>query len=114
MKATKRLCKALCIGAMACMVASCGHDYSKGLARLRTELQATGDTVLAWTFLDGESREAFRERLPVDEGTWARGRGWALWKALITMAWNPDANPAFTAECRSVLASVIAEHRDAS
>jgi aminoglycoside phosphotransferase (APT) family kinase protein len=72
------------------------------------------DTVLAWTFLDGESREAFRERLPVDEGTWARGRGWALWKALITMAWNPDADPAFTAECRRVLASVIAEHRDAS
>lgn len=49
MKATKRLCKALCIGAMACMVASCGHDYSKELARLRTELQATGDTVLAWS-----------------------------------------------------------------
>ena len=36
----------VCIGAMACMVASCGHDYSKELARLRTELQATGDTVL--------------------------------------------------------------------
>jgi hypothetical protein len=22
----------------------------------------------------------------VDEATWARGRGWALWKALITLA----------------------------
>jgi hypothetical protein len=22
----------------------------------------------------------------LDEGTWARGRGWALWKALITLA----------------------------
>jgi hypothetical protein len=21
----------------------------------------------------------------LDEGTWARGRGWALWKALITL-----------------------------
>jgi hypothetical protein len=23
--------------------------------------------------------------LPVDEATWARGRGWALWKALIVL-----------------------------
>jgi hypothetical protein len=29
-----------------------------------------------------EGRQAFRERLSVDDGTWARGRGWALWKAL--------------------------------
>jgi aminoglycoside phosphotransferase (APT) family kinase protein len=43
------------------------------------------DTVIAWTFLFGESRQLFRDRLPVDEGTWARGRGWALWKALITL-----------------------------
>jgi aminoglycoside phosphotransferase (APT) family kinase protein len=34
------------------------------------------DTVLAWTFLDGASRYAFRDRLPVDDGTWVRGRGW--------------------------------------
>ena len=34
----------------------------------------------------GESRRAFRGALALDEGTWARGRGWALWKALITHA----------------------------
>jgi aminoglycoside phosphotransferase (APT) family kinase protein len=42
------------------------------------------DMVLAWTRLTGESRETFRTALGVDEDTWARGRGWALWKALIT------------------------------
>jgi aminoglycoside phosphotransferase (APT) family kinase protein len=68
------------------------------------------DTVLAWTFLTGESRRAFRERLPVDHDTWVRGRGGALWKALITLAWNPDAAPAFTRECERVVADVIAEH----
>jgi len=72
------------------------------------------DTVLAWTFLDGASRRAFRERLPVDDGTWARGRGWALWKALVTVARNPDADPVFTAECHRVLATVIAEHAGAA
>jgi hypothetical protein len=24
--------------------------------------------------------------LPLDAGTWARGRGWTLWKALIVLA----------------------------
>lgn len=41
------------------------------------------DTVPVWTFLSGAAREAFREGFAADEATWARGRGWALWKALI-------------------------------
>jgi aminoglycoside phosphotransferase (APT) family kinase protein len=44
------------------------------------------DLAIAWTFFAGESRRAFRDGLPLDEGTWARGRGWALWKALLTRA----------------------------
>jgi aminoglycoside phosphotransferase (APT) family kinase protein len=69
------------------------------------------DTVLAWTFLDGDSRTAFRERLQVDHDTWARGRGWAIWKALITLAWNPLAPPAYVQECERVLTDLIAEHQ---
>jgi aminoglycoside phosphotransferase (APT) family kinase protein len=42
------------------------------------------DLAIAWTFFVGESREAFRGALAFDDGTWARGRGWALWKALVT------------------------------
>lgn len=44
------------------------------------------DVAIAWTFFQGDSREAFRGRLAVDDATWARGRGWALWKAAITLA----------------------------
>jgi aminoglycoside phosphotransferase (APT) family kinase protein len=44
------------------------------------------DLVIAWTFFDHDSREVFRRCLPLDEDTWARGRGWALWKALVTLA----------------------------
>jgi aminoglycoside phosphotransferase (APT) family kinase protein len=44
------------------------------------------DTVIAWTYLSGVSRDRFRAELGVDRATWARGRGWALWKALITLA----------------------------
>jgi aminoglycoside phosphotransferase (APT) family kinase protein len=42
------------------------------------------DLVLAWTLLHGESREAFLATLGADDAMIARGRGWALWKALIT------------------------------
>jgi aminoglycoside phosphotransferase (APT) family kinase protein len=42
------------------------------------------DLVLAWTMLSGDSRAVFRETLGLDDDTWDRGRGWALWKALIT------------------------------
>jgi aminoglycoside phosphotransferase (APT) family kinase protein len=41
------------------------------------------DLAIAWTFFDGASRQAFRDALPLDDATWARGRGWALWKVLI-------------------------------
>jgi aminoglycoside phosphotransferase (APT) family kinase protein len=49
------------------------------------------DVVIAWTFLSGSSRERFRAELDVDDATWSRGRGWALWKALITLADDPHA-----------------------
>jgi aminoglycoside phosphotransferase (APT) family kinase protein len=41
------------------------------------------DLAIAWTLLTGSSRELFRERLAVGDAMWARGRGWALWKAAV-------------------------------
>ncbi|MGE0279538.1 MAG: aminoglycoside phosphotransferase family protein [Rhizobiaceae bacterium] len=49
------------------------------------------DLAITWTFFSGESRAAFRDALNLDEETWARGRAWTLWKALITVAGH-DAN----------------------
>lgn len=40
------------------------------------------DLAIAWTLFTEKSREAFRSTLNLDKATWARGRGWALWKAL--------------------------------
>jgi aminoglycoside phosphotransferase (APT) family kinase protein len=48
------------------------------------------DLVIAWTFLDVAARAAFRAALPLDDATWTRARGWALWKALIVLARGPD------------------------
>jgi aminoglycoside phosphotransferase (APT) family kinase protein len=51
------------------------------------------DVVIAWTLFKGESRELFRNALELDNDTWARARGWALWKALIICAELPGTNP---------------------
>lgn len=68
------------------------------------------DLAIAWTFFQGESREAFRAAIDVDEATWARGRGWTLWKALITVAGH-DANQAEAERSRRVIDDVLADHR---
>ena len=44
------------------------------------------DLVIAWAVFDEGAREAFRAEVSVDSATWARGKGWALWKALILAA----------------------------
>ena len=63
------------------------------------------DLMLAWSFFDASERAAFRAELPLDPETWARGRGWALWKAAITLA-APE-HPA-RAAAALVLAQVLA------
>jgi aminoglycoside phosphotransferase (APT) family kinase protein len=67
------------------------------------------DLVMAWTFFSGESREAFRATLGLDAATWARARGWALWKALITLAEHIDTNPTKAAEARRVIAEILTD-----
>jgi aminoglycoside phosphotransferase (APT) family kinase protein len=70
------------------------------------------DLAIAWTLFSGKSREAFRAALPVDGPTWARGRGWALWKALITLVAHIDTNPLEAKKARRVLDEVLADSID--
>ena len=53
------------------------------------------DTVLVWTFLGGSARDAYRRGLALDDATWARGRGWALWKGLIMITNKPPGQAEF-------------------
>jgi aminoglycoside phosphotransferase (APT) family kinase protein len=72
------------------------------------------DVTIAWTLLSAESREAFHAALPVDAATWARGRGWALWKALITLAGHVNTNPVEAARARRVIDEVLADHEQST
>jgi aminoglycoside phosphotransferase (APT) family kinase protein len=69
------------------------------------------DLVIAWTLFEGESRAVFRRSMPADDAMWARARGWALWKSLITID-NPYAGPWVAEESARVAKEVLAEHRD--
>jgi aminoglycoside phosphotransferase (APT) family kinase protein len=68
------------------------------------------DLAVAWTYLEGEAREAFRAALPLDAETWARARGWTLWKALIVWAALPGANPLDAEKSARVVRDLLAEH----
>jgi aminoglycoside phosphotransferase (APT) family kinase protein len=80
------------------------------------------DLVMAWTFFTGESRDVFQGGLPFDDATWARGRGWALWKALVTLVREKEGGAHADATrrfgwrigARDVIDAVIADHRRAT
>lgn len=65
------------------------------------------DLVIAWTFFDNKSRESFRQTLALDNETWARGRAWALWKALIVAAGITESNAVETARCFKVIETIV-------
>jgi aminoglycoside phosphotransferase (APT) family kinase protein len=71
------------------------------------------DLVIAWTLFADRSREDFRARVNLDDPTWARARGWAIWKALIVAAGSagtisPDRE---AASARRVIDEVIADYK---
>jgi aminoglycoside phosphotransferase (APT) family kinase protein len=70
------------------------------------------DLAISWTLFRGKSRKAFREALGPDDATWARGRGWTLWKALITLAEHVDTNPLQASVAQRVIDEVINDHQE--
>lgn len=68
------------------------------------------DLVIAWTLFTGAARAAFRVCVDQPGDAWARARGWALWKALISLAGTQDAGTPDAVELnRRVLAEVLAD-----
>ncbi len=68
------------------------------------------DLTIAWTLFSGESRDTFRAALPLNDATWARGRGWALWKGLITLREHTKTNRVEAERASRVIDEVLADH----
>jgi aminoglycoside phosphotransferase (APT) family kinase protein len=71
------------------------------------------DLMIAWGLFSGASRAAFREALRdtvrLDEATWARGRGHAVYHAAIYLPYYRHANPAGVAAARRLLAAALGD-----
>jgi aminoglycoside phosphotransferase (APT) family kinase protein len=72
------------------------------------------DTVIAWTLLSGTSRARFRAALDVDPDTWSRGRGWALWKALITLVGQLERDEPESDLTRRQIDAILDDHAQAT
>ena len=66
------------------------------------------DLAIAWTLFENESRKIFRAHLPLDDGTWARGRAWALWKALLVSAGFTKTHAIETSRSWHIIGEVLA------
>jgi aminoglycoside phosphotransferase (APT) family kinase protein len=68
------------------------------------------DVMVAWTYLSAGTRDAFRAALPVDDATWARGRGWALSVGLVALPYYQTTNPVLAGIARNAIDEVLADH----
>jgi len=66
------------------------------------------DLAIAWSYFEGSARNVFRAHLPIDDLTWSRGRGWALWKALILVTGLAKGAPREVADAGRVIGEVLA------
>jgi aminoglycoside phosphotransferase (APT) family kinase protein len=67
------------------------------------------DVIPAWTMFSQPGRLAFRAILDVDDGTWARARGFALHQALLIIPYYAETNPEFVDMATRTVAEVIAD-----
>ncbi len=63
----------------------------------------------AWNLFAGESRARFRAELQVDDATWLRGRGWALYQAVSALPYYWHSNPGIVRQASHALAQLLAD-----
>ena len=63
----------------------------------------------AWNLFSGESRMRYRAELQVDDASWLRGRGWALYQAVSALPYYWYTNPGMIRQASHSLAQVLAD-----
>jgi aminoglycoside phosphotransferase (APT) family kinase protein len=67
------------------------------------------DLLPAWNLFAGDSRQRFLAELEVDGASWLRGRGWALYQAVVALPYYWDTNPPMIRQALHALAQVLAD-----
>jgi aminoglycoside phosphotransferase (APT) family kinase protein len=63
----------------------------------------------AWNVFAGDSRMRYRAELQVDDASWLRGRGWALYQAVMALPYYWDTNPGMIRQASHALTQVLAD-----
>jgi aminoglycoside phosphotransferase (APT) family kinase protein len=63
----------------------------------------------AWNVFAGDSRTRYRAELEVDDASWLRGRGWALYQAVSALPYYWHTNPGMIRQASHALAQVLAD-----
>jgi aminoglycoside phosphotransferase (APT) family kinase protein len=63
----------------------------------------------AWNVFAGDSRARYRAELQVDDGSWVRGRGWALFQAVSALPYYWHTNPGMIRQASHALAQVLGD-----
>ena len=56
-----------------------------------------------------DSRTRYRAELQVDDASWLRGRGWALFQAVMALPYYWDTNPGMIRQASHALTQVLAD-----
>jgi aminoglycoside phosphotransferase (APT) family kinase protein len=67
------------------------------------------DLMIAWSLLEGDGREAFRDATGADEALWLRGRAHALAQAVIYVPYYLHTRPKGVAAARRIIDEVLAD-----
>lgn len=63
----------------------------------------------AWNVFASDSRTRFRAEIQVDDASWLRGRGWALYQAVSAFPYCWDTSPGMIRQATHALAQVLAD-----
>ncbi len=69
------------------------------------------DLVIAWTLFSGQSRIAFQNAIQLDQATWTRAKGWALWKALLVLVESRNSEQTVARETRRILTEILSNEQ---
>ncbi|MEV0459114.1 aminoglycoside phosphotransferase family protein [Catellatospora methionotrophica] len=68
-----------------------------------------GDLLAAWYLFSGDSRQAFRDALEIDEHAWVRARGWTLSLKMIALPYYRVRNPEAVRDSPRFIAELLAD-----
>ena len=67
------------------------------------------DVVPAWSVFQQNGRGTFRKSMDINEGTWSRGRGYALHQALLIIPYYAETNPGFVRQAKQTVDQVLTD-----